>query len=226
MESTSSDTTVLPEDPGANLSLGLGPAHNPQIAAGSPATVSPIASKYSMVISAGFQAPAWTAHDKFIGGLRDVVSPISLAGDIFSAGYSHVTNGQPNYGTNGEALGKRVGATFARDSAETFLAESVMPVILHEDPRYYVEGPQYNFFHRTLYAITRPIITRTDSGHATLNGALLIGYAGACGLDYAYYPQINTNFKDTASTFGGSIGGAAIGDVVVEFVDDLFHHHK
>ena len=173
-----------------------------------------------MTISAGYKAQPWTAHDKFIGGLRDMVSPLGLLGDVLSAGYSDLTNGQPNYGTDREALGKRVGATFLRDSTETLFAESIMAPVLHEDPRYYVEGPRYNFFHRTLSSVTRPIITRTDSGRSTVNGAVLIGYAGASALSYTYYPEINKNFKDTAATFGGSLAGAAIGDFVNEFIDD------
>jgi uncharacterized membrane protein YfcA len=95
-----------------------------------------------------------------------------------------------------------------------------MAPVLHEDPRYYVEGPRHNIVHRTLYAITRPIITRTDGGHSTLNGAVLVGYAAGSALSYTYYPEINKNFKDTAATFGGSLAGAAIGDFVSEFIDD------
>jgi hypothetical protein len=215
---SSSSTPALPEDPSA----AIAPA--PQLAPANATKAGPIAPRYSMTISPGFQARPWTAHDKFIGGMIDVVSPLSLAGDVLSAAYSDLTDGEPNYGTNADAIGKRIGATFLRDGTETFFAESIMAPVLHEDPRYYVEGPRYNFFHRTLYAATRPIITRTDSGHTTLNGAVLIGYAGASALSYTYYPEINKNFKDTASTFGGSLAGAAIGDFVVEFIGDVFHH--
>jgi len=223
-ESTSatSDPAALPEDPSARLAAEAGEssAPSPQLAPQNATKAGPVAPKYSITISAGFKAQPWTAHDKFIGGLRDVVSPFSLIGDVVSAGYSHVTNGSPNYGTDKGAFGQRLGATFIRDSTETFFAESIMAPVLHEDPRYYVEGPRYNIFHRTLYAVTRPIITRTDSGRSTLNASLLIGYAGASALSYTYYPEINKNFKDTASTFGGSLAGAAIGDFVNEFIDD------
>lgn len=223
-ESTS-NPAALPEDP--SVSLALAPV--PQLAPENATKAGPVAPRYSMTISAGYKAQPWTAHDKFIGGLRDVVSPFSLLGDIFSAGYSDLTNGSPNYGTNAKAIGQRIGATVLRDSSETFFAESIMAPVLHEDPRYYVEGPRYNIVHRTFYAATRPIITRTDSGRSTLNGAVLIGYAAGSALSYTYYPEINKNFKDTASTFGGSLAGAAIGDFVNEFLDDVlqaFHLEK
>jgi hypothetical protein len=219
MESTSA-TSALPEDPGARLAAPPVSAISPQFSPQNATRASAVAPRYSMTISAGLQARPWSAHDKFIGGLLDVVSPLSLAGDLLSAGYSDLTNGQPNYGTNGKAIGKRIGATVLRDSTETFFSESIMAPVLHEDPRYYVEGPRHNIVHRTLYAITRPIITRTDGGHSTLNGAVLVGYAAGSALSYTYYPEINKNFKDTAATFGGSLAGAAIGDFVSEFIDD------
>jgi hypothetical protein len=80
-----------------------------------------------------------------------------------------------------------------------------------------VEGRRHGYVHRILYAITRPLITRTDSGRTTVNGALLAGQASASALSYTYYPQINRNFHDTFATFGGSLAGSAIDDVISEF---------
>jgi hypothetical protein len=80
-----------------------------------------------------------------------------------------------------------------------------------------VEGPEHNFIHRVLYAITRPILTRTDSGRETINGAELLGYGSASALSYTYYPAINQNFHDTAATFGDSLAGSALGNLVSEF---------
>lgn len=180
-----------------------------------------VATIHTAYIPAGWTAQPLTAHDKVILGLHDSVSPFSFLGIIFSAGYSHLVNGQPNYGTDKGAFGERLGATAIRDSMEGIFTDSVFAPILHEDPRYYVEGSKYGFIHRVLYAGTRPIITRTDSGHETLNGALLLGYASASAVSYTYYPAINQNFKDTVATFGGGLAGAAIGDLVSEFSDEI-----
>jgi hypothetical protein len=181
----------------------------------------PLASIYTKYIPAGYTAQPLAPRDKFILGVRDLYSPFSFLASLATTGYSYALNGEPNYGDNSVAFGKRFGATVLRDSTEGFFTDSVMAPILHEDPRYYVEGPKYGFFHRVVYAGTRPIITRTDSGKSTLNGALLIGYAGASALSYTYYPQVNKNFHDTASTFGGSLGGAAVGFLVSEFSDQV-----
>lgn len=160
--------------------------------------------------------------DKVVAGIRNLASPISLVGTIISAGYSHLTDGQPNYGVDGTAFGKRFGAGVARSASQDIFTNSVLAPILHQDPRYYVLGSGSGFFHRVVYAATRPLITRTDGGRTTVNASMLIGYAGAAALTPTYYPTINHNFRDVASTYGSSLGGAAIGFAFTEFSDQLF----
>ena len=215
---------ALPDAPSTLLTAYASPAayegQNPYNPKNRPAGPH-VAPRHTKYIPAGWQAQPITAHDKVIIGLRDLYSPLTLMGDLLSAGYSDLVNGQPNYGTNGKAIGQRIGATVLRDSTEGIFTDMVFAPILREDPRYYVEGPKHNFFQRVIYAGTRPILTRTDSGRSTINGAELLGYAAASGLSYSYYPQINRNFKDTAATFGGGLGGSAIGFVVSEFSDQF-----
>ena len=205
----SASATLFPEPPASGLSGD---------SAGLPELVAPKHDKY---IPAGYAALPLTPHDKVILGMKDLYSPFTFLGDLASAGYSHVLNGQPNYGTNSGAFGQRLGATVIRDASEGVFADIVFSPLLHEDPRYYVEGPQYGFIHRVLYAGTRPIVTRADSGHNTINGEVLLGYAASSALSYTYYPTINQNFHDTAATYGGSLAGAAVGFLVSEFSDQV-----
>lgn len=210
----SSSSPILPDAPVPQLhKLDTPPANATQ--------AQHVAPLYTTTIPAGYHAQTLTARNKFVLGLRDSYSLESLAAIAISAGYSHVTDGQPNYGVNSKAFAQRLGASAARETSQNIFTESIMAPLLHEDSRYYVKGPGYNPVKRTLYAITRPLITRTDAGNTSVNGALLIGYAGAAALTPTYYPQSNRNFHDVASTFGGSIGGAALGDFVSEFADDV-----
>jgi hypothetical protein len=176
---------------------------------------------YMKRIPAGWVAQPLTARDKMELGVRDLYSPISMLGYVVTAGYEQAVNGQPNFGTNLGAFGQRLGATALRETSEGIFTDAMFAPLLHQDPRYYVEGRQKNFLHRVVYAITRPLITRTDSGRETVNSAELLGYASASALSYTYYPKINQNFHDTAAAFGGAIGGAALGDLVSEFVGDI-----
>jgi hypothetical protein len=217
----STSDTALPEDPGARVDASDVAAYQNNGTPQAATTAGPVASIYTKYVPAGWAAQHITARDKVVIGIRDLYSPLNFAAIILTAGYEQALNGEPNYGVDRGAFGERLGAAGLRETTQGFFTDSVFAPILHEDPRYYVEGPQYGFFHRTIYAATRPLITRSDSGHSSVNAALLLGYASSSALTYAYYPQINRNFRDTASTFGGAIGGAALGFFVSEFSSDV-----
>ncbi len=171
-----------------------------------------------MTVGAGQTAPPQTVSDKFVGSIKESVSPFSLAGAVISAGYSHLTNGSPNYGTNSPAFAQRLGASVARGASQNIFAEGVMASILREDPRYYQLGSTHTIVQRAVYAGTRPLITRTDSGRKIPNFALLSGYLGAAALTEVYYPEPNKGFSQVMQTYGSSVGGAALGYVVTEFL--------
>jgi hypothetical protein len=155
--------------------------------------------------------------------VRDAFSPFSASGWFSSAGYEQLMNGSPNYGTDRGAFGQRLGAGALRDVSEDVFSDSVMAPLLHEDPRYYRLGPTHNFLVRLAYAGTRPIITRTDGGRTSPNLALLSGTLGGAALTNLYYPRFNRGPQQTMETFGSSIGGTALGDVVSEFCADVIN---
>ncbi|HEX4154214.1 MAG TPA: hypothetical protein VHY48_01250 [Acidobacteriaceae bacterium] len=200
------------------------PSQKPLVAA-SPKTVpvttaKPVVGRYVKYIPADSAAPQIHGREKFILGARDLYSAGNFAAMLVSAGWEQLTNGSPNYGTDRGAFGERLGAAGIRETTEGIFTDGVFSVMLHEDPRYFVLGPEYGLVHRTLYAITRPLVTRNSSnGHKTINGGLLLGYAASTALTNAYYPQSNRNLRDNLSSYGGSIGGAALGFFVDEFYD-------
>lgn len=179
-----------------------------------------MADRYDKYILPGQSAPRLTAHDKFILGVKDTITPFAITGWLSSAGYEQIFNNAPNYGQTGEGFAQRLGASAARASSEGFFSDSILAPILHEDPRYYKLGRGHNVVNRTVYSVSRIFITKTDSGHRTLNAALLGGNLAGAVLTNAYYPDINRNFKDTAETFGGSVGGSALGLFISEFLSD------
>ena len=173
-----------------------------------------------MIIAPDEIADPMTVHDKVVSGFKDSVSPSSAAGWLSTAGWQHLRNSSPNYGTDAGAFGQRLGAATIRATSEGLFRESVFAPLFHEDPRYYIMGKGHPFSKRLVYAATRSIITRTDSGHATPNFARLAGDAAASALTIPYYPAQNTTFSAVASTFGGSLGGSALSFVVDEFLVD------
>ncbi len=214
----------LPDSPGASSSLAAATA--PSDAAAAPGAPIAPAGRYDAVIAPGQTAPALSTHDKVILGLKDSVSPFSAVAWVINAGYEQATDGSPNYGYDGRSGGKvfvqRLGAAAARDVSQDIFTDSVLAPILHEDPRYYRVGNRKNFIYRLFYAGTRPIFTRTDGGHTTINFAQLGGNLAGSVLTQAYYPPPNTSFTESMKTFGGSVGGSALGDLVSEFFSGTF----
>jgi hypothetical protein len=178
------------------------------------------ATHMKMVINPGEVAEPMTVRDKVVSGFVSQVSLFSATGWLAAAGWEQLTNGSPNYGTDSGAFGQRLGAAVIRGVSEGVFSNSLFAPLFHEDPRYYVMGKGHPFFKRLVYAGTRAIITRTDSGHTTPNFALLAGNAAGSALTIPYYPAQNTSFKEVAETFGGSVGGSALGFVVNEFIVD------
>ncbi len=227
---TAEASLALPDEPGV-LRFSSSAAAFAQTAKTPPSrskAARPEASRTEGFIEPGQSAPSLTSGDKVVIGVKEAFSPLAAAGWFASAGWEHLTNSSPNYGTDRGAFGQRLGASVIRDSSESILSDSVMAPLLHEDPRYYRMGPGHNFFVRVVYSGTRAILTRTDSGKTSLNFSLLAGTLAGSALTNTYYPKVNHGAGQTMETFGGGIGGSAIGYVVGEFFSDftsLFHKH-
>lgn len=173
--------------------------------------------RFDLLIDPREIAPRLDAFDKVGMGLKASVSPFAAIGWIGSATYSEAFNRSPNYGQNPKDFAQRLGAAAARASSEGIFSTSVMAPILHEDPRFFVEGSGRPGLQRAWYAVTRVLVTRSDSGGGTVNFALLTGNAIGAALTQTYYPAGNRNLRETATTFGTSLGGSAVKYLLEEF---------
>ena len=213
----------LPDSPGAVLfSSSSSTTDDPADSDGQKAVdTRPVLRPRVKLVPADRTAPPQTAEDKILMGLREAVTPYSILGWFFSAGWAHLIDGSPNYGTNSKAFAQRLGASAALASSRNIFSDSVLGPILHQDTRYYQLGPGHNFIHRAIYAGTRPLIGKTDSGRNIPNYAFILATAGSSGLTVTYYPDQNTSGGQVAETFGTSLGGAAIGNLISEFGGDI-----
>ena len=189
----------------------------------------PVASRYAKYIEPNQHAPHLTATDKVVFGVRDAFAPTSMLIWVLAAGYEQITDGSPNYARGGTiGFVERTGAAVLRDGSEGVFTDSIFAPIFHQDPRYYKAGQHRSVAFRVVYAVTRPLITRTDGGRSAPNLSLISGDVFGSWLTNAYYPQVNRGLNETAKTFAGSLASSALGDLFHEFLDDLieFGHHK
>jgi hypothetical protein len=218
---TGSAATTLPDSPGALLYLPpVSSSSRSDTAFDGQATGAsgkPMALPRIKFVMAGQPAPRQEARDKVLLGLRESVTPFSMLGWVFSAGWAHLIDGSPNYGTNGKAFSQRLGASAALGVSKEIFSDSVLAPVFHQDPRYYQLGKSHKFINRAVYAGTRPVIGRTDSGKTIPNFAFILGTGGAAALTKTYYPERNQTTSQVFQTWATSLGGSSIGYLVSEF---------
>ena len=93
--------------------------------------------------------------------------------------------------------------------------------LLHEDPRYFRRGPEFSLWYRIGYALSRVVVTRTDSGNDQFNYSGMLGMSMGIALSNAYYPEASVNGKEVAYRFGTSLAASALGNLLPEFWPDI-----
>jgi hypothetical protein len=138
-------------------------------------------------VSADTQLPPLSPWHKFTLATQDSFdySSFILAGML--AGIGQITGSVPDFGQGPRAYGRYYWHSLADEVSGNYLTGAILPVVTHEDPRYYTRG-HGTFLHRTGYALSRLVITKTDSGHETFNFSEILGNGAGAGLSNLYYP--------------------------------------
>src|SRR5271154_462346 len=165
--------------------------------------------------------PPMTVKQKFQVSVRSSFDWFQYPWYGALAGISQARNSEPGYGQGAEGYAKRYGSQFADGTIENFMVNAVVPSLLHTDPRYYQLG-KGSVLKRTGYALSRLLITRTDSGHNTFNTAEIGGSLAAAAIStYSYHPEADRTFSNTTTVWAAQVGYDAIRIVLNEFWPDL-----
>jgi hypothetical protein len=138
-------------------------------------------------VSAGVKLPPQTVKEKFKTGALDSFDYSSFIFVGIQAGISQASNAYPAFRQGAAGYGRYYWHTFADQTDENLWVEGILPVVLHQDSRYYTLG-HGGFIKRGFYAVTRTVITRTDSGKETFNASEIFGAGTSAGISSAYYP--------------------------------------
>jgi hypothetical protein len=178
-------------------------------------------------VSADAKLPPESIKDKFMDATDDSFdySSIFLPGAI--AGYNQARDSVPEFHQGAAGYARYFWHSAVDQTSENYMVEFIAPVITREDARYYTLG-HGGFWHRTSYALSRAVITRTDSANETFNISEVFGAGAAAGLSNLYYPRSQRTFSNTASQWGLDVGIDAASFVFREFWPDinraLFHN--
>jgi hypothetical protein len=170
--------------------------------------------------------PPLTVGQKFKVVARGVFDPFEFVLVGFVAGINQASNSNPTYGQGMQGYAKRYGTAYADNAIENFMASAVFPSVLHQDPRYYQMG-QGGFWRRSEHAVSRVLITRSDSGQKQLNYSELGGGLAAAAIStYTYHPESERGIGNVLSVWGSQMGWDAVTYMIKEFWPDLRKHSR
>jgi hypothetical protein len=192
-----------------------------------------------LTLENGVNVPPLTAKQKYAVVAKSAFDYVQLPWYAFLSGISQAEGNEDGFGQGAAGYGKRFAATAADGTIENFMTGAILPSLLHQDPRFFQSG-KGGFTHRAGYAVSRILITRTDSGGSQFNYSEVFGSALSASIStYSYHPRSRyvstpTNphlfipsdrtLTNTAKVWGSQVGYDTMTIVIKEFWPDI--HRK
>jgi hypothetical protein len=171
-------------------------------------------------VSANTQLPPLSVKGKFWLATQDSFdySSFILAGILAGAGQAKNSTREFRQGAAG--YGRYYWHSFADQAVGNYLTEAIVPTVTRQDPRYYTLG-HGGFFRRTGYALSRLLVTRTDSGGRTFNFSEIVGNGAGAGISNLYYPRQERTWTKTGQKWLLQVGIDGVFNVGKEFWPDI-----
>jgi hypothetical protein len=173
-------------------------------------------------------AVSLTPKQKLNLAFHSAVDPYTFAIAFIVAGLGEADGGGPGFGWGPKGYFERSGAAYLDAFNGTMVGNAFLPIILHQDPRYFRlgHGP---FHHRLFYAVATSFICKHDNtgkwepNYSNVGGNIISGE-----ISNLYYPD--THKSNVAQTFESGITvtlEGTFGATLQEFWPDisrkLFH---
>ena len=171
-------------------------------------------------VSANTQLPPLSLKDKFWLATKDSFDYSSFISAGIIAGASQANKSYPEFGQGAKGFGRYYWHAVADQAVGNYLTEAIVPAATREDPRYYTLG-HGGFLKRTGYAVSRLLITRTDSGGRTFNFSEIVGNGAGAGISNLYYPSRERTWTKTGQKWLTQIALDGFFNVVKEFWPDI-----
>jgi hypothetical protein len=157
-----------------------------------------------------------TQAEKFRTFVDEARSPLTFGAAGVNASIMRETElGHLSSGRQASLTELYKGALIQKESG-AFFTKYLYPALLKQDPRYHPSSSQ-SFWGRTMYAASRTVITRNDSGKRTLNTSYFLGVLTSVAITTAYRPYWTRSSSATFKTFGSTIGSDAGINILHEF---------
>ena len=171
-------------------------------------------------VSAGSQLPPQSAKGKLLNATQDSFDYSSFIFVGMIAGVGQAQRSTPEFGQGSVGYGRYYWHVFVDQTDENYFVEGFMPILFRQDTRYYTLG-QGGLLARTVYAISRAAITRTDAGNPTPNYSEIIGAGAAAAISNLYYPSPERTWTKTGQRWAMNVGLDVLSQTFKEFWPDI-----
>jgi len=175
-------------------------------------------------VSAGANVSKETTRDKLITATEDNFDYTSLFFAGFIAADSFASQSTPEFHQGAAGFARYYWHTVADQAIENYFVELIVPSMTHEDSRYFAMGKEGGgAWKRTGYALSRVLVTRSDSSKSTFNISEITGSAAAVSVSNFYYPTREQTVHNGLRNWGLDITYDSITFVFHEFWPDISH---
>lgn len=177
----------------------------------------------------GGKAVPLTAGQKWQLASHTAIDPFYIGyAFIIGGGYSELQDSHQGYGWGPGGYFKRVGANYADNIDGALIGNGLLPILLHQDPRYFRLGTG-SFGRRFLHAALSTVVCLGDNGHRQANVSNVLGNFVSGAISNAYYPANERGVSLTLENGAEVTALGAVGGQLLEFGPDinrLLHRHR
>lgn len=173
-------------------------------------------------------------RQKMRAAFRSAIDPYQFGLAVITSGYGQATGSHssidPNgtrhgYGQGWAGFGERYGANYVDQFNGTIIGNGVLPVLLHQDPRYYRMGTG-SFAKRFGYSLLTTVRCKSDKGQWQPNYSNVLGNLVSGGISNIYYPRAERGFALTIEQGMEVTAEGSIGALLIEFFPDIQNHFR
>jgi len=175
------------------------------------------------------KVPPLTPGEKFDLVYHTVRDPYSFALASIVAGLGELSPPSQGYHWGASGYFYRFGTAYADNMDGALWGNAILPVLLHQDPRYYRMG-EGKISRRIIHAALSTIMCRGDNGNTQFNISNVAGNLIAGGISNIYYPHEQRGASLIWSNGLTVTAEGAVGAQLLEFGPDLgamlSRHHQ
>jgi hypothetical protein len=169
---------------------------------------------------------------KMRAAFRSAIDPYQFGLALITSGYGQATDSHSSIDANGTrhgypqgwaGYGCRYGANYVDQFNGTIIGNGILPVLLHQDARYFRMG-KGSFKKRFFYSLSTTVVAHGDNGKLQPNYSNVLGNLISGGISNIYYPRAERGFALTVEQGITVTAEGSFGALLIEFYPDIRRH--